>query len=105
MPNNRNTVTENPPLDAEDWEIALEPYQANHGAALTLGFNLMVLKAYLTVKPLKIQDAIEGIDQAMVALYQHTEFRYVSYLLFRRLAEGQLTSEEEKILESLNVKF
>ena len=33
MQNNSNTHTENLALDAEDWEIALEPYQGNHRAA------------------------------------------------------------------------
>jgi hypothetical protein len=37
MPENDVAVDE--PLDAEDWEIALAPYEGNPGAALTLGFH------------------------------------------------------------------
>lgn len=31
----------------------------------------------------------------MDALYVHTQFREVSYVLFRKLAEGKLTLQEE----------
>lgn len=105
MPNNSNTPKENFPLDAEDWEIAFEPYLGNHSAALTLGFNLMVLKAYLSIAPLKIEEAIKGIDRAMDVLFPYTDFHEVSYVLFRRLSEGKLSREEEKILEALGIRF
>lgn len=105
MPANDNTHIESFPLDAEDWEIAFEVYEGNPGAALSLGFNLMVLKAYLAVEPIRLEEVIESIDQAMEVLFPFTQFHEVSYLLFRRLAEGKLTREEEKILEALGVKF
>ena len=105
MRNNSNTHTENLALDAEDWEIAFEPYQGNHSAAITLGFNLMILKGYLAVEPLNIEAVIEGLEQAMAELFPFTQFHEVSYLLFRRLAEGKLSRDEEKILEALGVKF
>ena len=38
------------PLDTEDWEIAFEPYQGHPGPALSLGFNLVVLKRWATRK-------------------------------------------------------
>jgi hypothetical protein len=34
-----------------------------------------------------------------------TQFHEASYVLFRRLAEGKLTHEEEKILKALGIKF
>ena len=92
-------------LDTESWEIALEPYKVHPGAALTLGFNLMILRRYLAVAPLKIREANEGLDVAMEVLFPHTEFHEVSYDLFVRLAEGKLTFEEEQILNALGVKF
>jgi hypothetical protein len=101
MPNNRNTDIENPPLDAEDWEIAFEPYEGQPGAALSLGFQLMILRSYLSVKPLRIQDAIEGIDCALDVLFPFTEFHEVSQGLFLRLVEGKQPRDEEKILEAL----
>ncbi len=73
MPDNQTDEPE--PLDYEDWEIALEPYKRNLGAALMLGFNLMVLKSYLAVEPLKIQEAIEGIDRAVEVLFPLTQFQ------------------------------
>ena len=107
MPDNRNTENESnhPVLDEEAWEIAFEPYDGNPGAALSLGMNLMIMKAYLAVAPLKIQDVIDGLDSAMGVLYPYTEFHEVSYDLFVRLASGKLTREEEQILDALGVKF
>ena len=57
MPNNPNTdnPSEHPRLDAESWEIAFESYDGFPGQALSLGFNLTVLKSYLTIEPLKIK--------------------------------------------------
>src|SRR5215208_7326062 len=100
MQNNANTENESnhPVLDDESWEIACEPYDGKPGAALSLGFNLMIMQAYLAVAPLKIQEVIEGLDSAMEVLFPYTEFHKVSYDLFVRLAAGKLTREEEQIL-------
>lgn len=39
MPDNRNTdnPSEHLPLDIEDWEIALEPYEGNPGSRVAHG--------------------------------------------------------------------
>jgi hypothetical protein len=100
-----NANTENPPLDTEDWELAFEPYEGHPGNALTLGFKFVVLKRYITVEPLKLQEAIEGLDRAMDVLFQHSQFHEVAYGLFHKLIEGQLTVEEEQLLKSLGLKF
>lgn len=105
MQNNRNIHTENPPLSAEDWELALEPYADNPGAALSLGSLFMILRSYLTTKPRQIEVAIEGLDQAMEILFPFTEFHEVSFVLFRRLADGKLTRDEEKLLETLGIRY
>jgi hypothetical protein len=105
MPDNPNTNYENAPLDTEDWEIAFAPYAQYPSAALTLAANLMILKAFLAIKPPMMQEAIEGLDRAMEVLFPFTEFHEVSYVLFRRLAEGKLTLEDEQILKSLGIKF
>ncbi len=105
MQNNRNTDIQNLPLDAEDWEVALEPYADNPGAALSLGSLLMVLRSYLMTKPRQIEVAIEGLDCAMEVLFPYTEFHEVSFVLFRRLADGQLTRDEEKVLEALGIRY
>jgi len=102
---NTDNSTEHPVLDTEDWEIAFEPYEGHPGPALMLGFNLTVLKSYIAVEPLKIQEAIDSLDRAMEVLFQHSQFHEVAYGLFHRLVEGQLTLEEEELLKSLGLKF
>ena len=103
MPDHR--ITENEPLDTEDWELALEPFKGNPGAALMLGYNFMVLKSYLAVEPLRIQQANEGIDRGLEVLYPYTQFHEVSIRMFRRLIEGKLTLEEEEKLKALGIEF
>ena len=105
MPNNRNTQSVSVPLDAEDWEIAFATLSEDPSAALSMGFNLMILKSYLTATPFKLHEAIESLDCAMEILFQHTDFHDISYALFVRLAGGKLTLEEEKMLRTLGVKF
>ena len=105
MQNNPNKETENPPLDAEDWEIALAPYQGNPGAALQLGYNFFALLAYLRIEPVDVETASNAIDRALLALYPHTEFHMVCWKFFRKVIEGELTREEEEVLKKLGVKF
>jgi hypothetical protein len=107
MPEYHNTEnsTEHLSLDTEDWQLAFEPYQGFPGQALTLGFNLTVLKSYISVEPLKIQEAIDTLDWAMEVLFQYSQFHEVAYGLFHRLIKGQLSLEEERLLKSLGLKF
>lgn len=63
-----DVTTENEPLDTEAWELAFEPYEAYPGQALTLGFNLVVLKAYIAIEPPMIHEAVEALDCAMDVL-------------------------------------
>ena len=105
MPDNRNKEHENPPLDPESWELAFEAYKGNTNAALNMGFNLMVLLAYLKVEPLKIQEAIEGIEHGLEALYPYTQFHDVCHDMYIKVIGGELTLEEEEILKKLGIKF
>ena len=107
MQNNRNTqdISEHAGIDTEDWEIAFEPYEGQPGPALTLGFNLTVLKSFIAVEPPKLQEAIDSLDWAMEVLFHHTEFHEIAYGLFHRLIKGQMTPEEEELLRSLGLKF
>jgi hypothetical protein len=100
-----DSATENAPLDYQDWEHAFEPYDGHPGQALMLGFNLMVLKTYLAVEPLNIEEANAGLDRAMEVLFQHTQFHEVAYGVFRRLVEGKITLEEEERLKALGLRF
>ena len=97
--------TENAPLDTEDWEICFAPYTGHPDAVLTMGFNLMVLKSYLCIEPLRIQEAIDGIDRAVDVLFPHTDFHNITRDLFRKVIEGKLTLEEEQTLKALGAKF
>jgi hypothetical protein len=65
----------------------------------------MVLKSYLAIEPLKIQQAIEGLECAMEVLFKHTQFHEVAYGLFRKLMKGELTLEEEETLKALGLRF
>jgi len=92
-------------MDQEDWQLAFESYEGHPRAALRLGFNLAILRAYLDAQTIKCRHAIEILELALQVLYPHTEFHDVSFSLFIRLTEGKLTFEEEQMLNALGVKF
>ena len=103
MQDNPITDTENAYLDAEDWQVALEPYEGKPQAALTLGINLTELKR--RVKALDLRGATEGIDVAIDCLYEHSEFRSVSRELFATALEGDLTTDTENMLRELGLEI
>ena len=104
-----NPITDKPreqqPPDTEDWQIALEAYKGNPGAALQLAFNLAVLESYLAVEPLRIEEAIKGLHCGVEVLFTYTQFHEVSHDLFLKVVGGKLTLEEEETLKKLGIKF
>ena len=56
----------------------------------------MIIRAYL-VEPANIEAVIESLEEAMHALYPYTLFHKVSFILFRRLAEGKIDLETAKL--------
>jgi hypothetical protein len=106
MQDDPNIDAENnsPDIDAEDWEIAFEPFKKNSTAALSLGFRFMTLKEYLTSAPPKVKETIEAIDLAVDVIFQYPDFHSVSRELFRKMIQGQLTVEEEEKLRALGIK-
>lgn len=102
MPNNPNTddIAEQPWLDVADWEIAFVPYEDRPDAAHVLSMNLTVLKSHIS-EP----EAIAELDRALDVLFLHSQFHDVSYLLFRRMAEGKLSFEQQTMLKTLGIKF
>ena len=66
--------------------------------------NLMIIRAYLA-DPIDIESVIESLDEAMLALYPFTLFHRVSYVLFRKLAEGKIDLELEETLKKLGIRF
>ena len=61
--------------------------------------------SYLAVEPLKIREAVEGIDRGLEVLFRFTQFHEVAYELWRKIVEGRLTLEEEGLLKSLGLRF
>ena len=106
MRNNRNTdnLTEHPWLDIDDWTIALEPYGGNPDAAVLLSVNLTMLKTHIT-DPDQISEAVAELDRALEVLFLHSTFHDVSYLLFRQMAEGKLSFDQQAMLKTLGIKF
>ena len=107
MQDNPNTDnhTEHVLMDSEDWEAAFEPYEGNPGAALSLGFKLAVLRAYLDAQTIKCRHAIKTLDLALEVLFLHTSFHATSFALFIRLTEGKMEFDEEQMLNALGIKF
>jgi hypothetical protein len=101
MPDNRNTEKENPPLDAEDWEVAFEPYKGHPGAALQLGFHLNALRDYLLDDPVDEEVISSAIQRAIDALYPHTDFHLLCREFFRKVVEGDITLQEEEMVKKL----
>lgn len=101
MPDPEN---ESPRLDPEDWEIAFEVYEGHPISALTLAHHLIALKEYLQSEPKNIPEALAAIDRAVDSLYEHSEFRDVSYQLFRSAVEGNITTELENRIHQLGIR-
>jgi hypothetical protein len=70
-----------------------------------MGFNLMMIKAYLSYDPPKIEEVLKGIDHAIVALYPYTQFHDVCQDMYIKVIGGDLTLEEEEVLKKLGLKF
>jgi hypothetical protein len=105
MQDNPNKETENPPLDAEDWEIAFEPYKGHPGAALQLSCHLVILQAFLKVEPVDVEVATDAIDRGIEAIFPYTQFHGVCRDMYLKVIGGKLTLEEEETLKKLGLKF
>ena len=105
MQHNANTPHENPPLDAEDWQNAFEPYVGHPGAALQLSFCLNALRDYLFENPVDEEVITGAIERALDALYPHSDFHLLCRDFFRKVVEGAMTLEEEQMIKKLGIKF
>ena len=106
-PNTENTdpQTHEIDIDREDWELAFESLEKNSYQVLKLGFNFAIIRKYLDRQLFKPRPVMEALDEAMTVLFALTEFHDVSFNLFLKFSEGQLTFEEEQMLKALGVKF
>ena len=105
MHNNPNTDHENSSIDTEDWESILEPYFAHPEDALRLARLFAIMRAYLKGTPPDLLKAIDALDLAVEALYQHTRFQSGSFELYETVIEGRATRADETLAESLGVKL
>jgi hypothetical protein len=100
-----DTQTREIDMDREDWELAFEALEKNSYQVLKLGFNFATLRKYLDGQLFKARPVMESLDEAMEVLFAYTEFHDVSFNLFLKFTEGQLSWEEEQMLRALGVKF
>jgi transcription initiation factor TFIIIB Brf1 subunit/transcription initiation factor TFIIB len=56
-------------------------------------------------QPRKLNEAIGEIDRALEALYLHSHFNEIAFVLFRRMAEGDLSLAEQQMLKTLGIKL
>ena len=64
-----------------------------------------MLRTELDMMLIKSQPVMEALDLAMEVLFPFTEFHDAAFDLFIRLTEGQLSKEEEQMLNALGIKF
>jgi hypothetical protein len=106
-PNTENTDTQTHEIDMdrEDWELAFESLEKNSYQVLKLGFNFAIMRQYLDRQLIKPRPIMEALDDAMTVLFAMTQFHDVGFNLFLKFSEGQLTIEEEQMLNALGVKI
>jgi len=104
MHNNPNTE-ESPYPDIEDWQIALEPYFAHPETALGLARQFAAIRQLLKAKPPDVLQAIDSIDLAIEALFEHTRFQSGAFELYETVIEGRADRAHETLAESLGVKL
>jgi hypothetical protein len=105
-PNTDNADSQIDPfeMDRLDWELAFQSLEKNSYPVLKLGFNFAVMRKYLDMQLFKPRPVMEALDLAMEVLFPLTHFHDVSFNLFLKYAEGQLTFEEEQLLNALGIK-
>ena len=101
--NNTDTQAREIDIDREDWELAFEPLEKNTYPVLKLGFTFAIMRKYLDGLLIKPRPIMEALDEAMEVLFPLTQFHDVAFNLFLKYAEGQLTIDEEQMLNALGV--
>jgi hypothetical protein len=105
MHNNPNTDQASPLPDSEDWQIVLEPYFAHPEAALGLARHFAAIREYLKRTPPDVLRAVDALDLAVEALFQHTRFQSGAFELYETVIEGRADRAHETLAESLGVKL
>ena len=105
MHNNPNMDSESPLPDSEDWQIVLEPYFAHPETALALARQFAAIQQCLKAKPPNVLQALDSLDLAVEALFEHTRFQSGAYDLYQTVIEGRADRAHEILAESLGVKL
>jgi hypothetical protein len=98
-------LTPDPLTDNRDWELAFEPLEGHAYAAIRMGFNIRTLRKNLDAQLFKPRPVMEALDLAMEVLFPFTDFHKASFDLFLKFTDGELTFEEEQMLNALGVKI
>jgi hypothetical protein len=101
MQDNRTTDSVSPPLDCEDWQIAFTPYIKHPFLAFSLAQHLTALQDLVQRDA---GTATAAINRAVDALYEHSEFRSVSFELFRATVQGRLPVDTENLIHQLGIR-
>jgi hypothetical protein len=70
-----------------------------------LDLTWRLLRAYLDAQTIKCRKVIEALDLALEILFPLTDFHKASFDLFLKYMDGQLTFDEEQMLNALGIKF
>jgi len=105
MHDNPNMDRESPLPDREDWQIVLEPYFAHPETALGLARQFASIRQCLKAKPPNVLQAIDSLDLAVEALFEHTRFQSGAYDLYQTVIEGGADRALETLAENLGVKL
>jgi hypothetical protein len=105
MHNNPNMDSESPLPDTEDWQIVFEPFFAHPETALGLARGFAAIRERLKAKPPDVLPAIDSLDLAIEALFEHTQFYGGAYELYETVIEGRADRAHETLAESLGVKL
>ena len=105
MHNNPNTDQASPLPDSEDWQIVLEPYFAHPETALGLARQFAAIRQRLKAKPPDVLQALDSLDLAVEALFEHSRFQSGAFELYETVIEGRADRTHETLAESLGVKL
>ena len=100
-----DVTTDFPPIDAEAWEIAFQPYGAYPKSAYGLARALMAVKQCLLTQPPHVSTAAASLDEACESLFPLSEFHAAGHDLYRTVIEGRATTAHEALMDSLGISY